>query len=136
MKNAVSTSQPIATPLPTPNLITTQSPSGESLCRLVSQPSYQAPFSVNVFGRLIGGKGLIRFEAEAKNSSENATIFPPSAEETRSYHLVSHPKREYIPTYEEVKTLSKSEIGTCVIWVADLDIRILLRISETYRYSG
>lgn len=99
LKNAVSTSHPTAIPLPTPNLIITQSPSGESLCLLVSQPSYQAPFSVNVFGRRIGGKGFIKFEAEAKNSSENAIIFPPRAEETRSYHTINvTPKMEYIPT--------------------------------------
>ena len=86
MKNAVSTSQPMTIPLPTPNFITTQSPSGSSLCRFVSQPSNQAPFSVKVLGRRIGGKGFIKFEAEAKNSSENAITFPPRADETRSYH--------------------------------------------------
>jgi hypothetical protein len=87
----VSTSHPIAIPLPTPSFMITQSPSGESLCRLVSQPSYQAPFSVKVFGRRIGGRGLIKFEAEAKNSSENATILPPRAEDTRSTCQVTSP---------------------------------------------
>jgi hypothetical protein len=84
LKNAVSISHPIAIPLPTPSLIITQSPSGESLCRLVSHPSYQAPFSVNVFGLRIGGSGFIKFEAAAKNSSEKAIILPPNADETRS----------------------------------------------------
>jgi hypothetical protein len=39
---------------------------------------------VKVFGRRIAGSGFTKFEADAKNSSENATIFPPRAEETKS----------------------------------------------------
>jgi hypothetical protein len=119
----------MTTPLPTPNLMITQSPSGASLCRFVSQPSNQAPFSVKVLGRQIGGKGFIRFEAEAKNSSENAMIFPPSAEDARSeHHQVTFSKKKCeqdLPMHDEVKSLSNSDAGTCTICEINSDILVL-----------
>ena len=108
LKKAVSISKPTTMPLPTPNLIITQSPSGESLWRLVSHPSNQAPFSVKVFARRMGGNGLSKLCAEAKNSSEYAIILPPRADETRSFvhdQLRYNAKVELLvrPTYRRMR---------------------------------
>ena len=57
---------------------------GERLCRRVSQPSYQAPVSMKWPGRRIGFAGLMRLEAEAKNSSEKERMREVRGAATRS----------------------------------------------------
>lgn len=61
----------------------TQSYSFE-LCRRLSHPSYQAPVAMKTPGRWIGGVGLRRFDAGAKNSSEKERMREDRGAEMRS----------------------------------------------------
>jgi len=60
-----------------PSLTIHQSKSG--LCRLVSQPLYNAPFGPNWPFKLGAGWTRRMWKASAKNSSETETIFAPNA---------------------------------------------------------
>lgn len=67
---------------------------GSVLWRRVSQPSYQAPEKTNLVLSWIAGLGLMRLEASANHSSEQARIWPPRVADVRSKELLGRSSRE------------------------------------------